>query len=95
MHRALFVDKYINKSGDIVSFSKNYLIDNKTKNQVLEYMYDLLVNFIPGIHIINEMPQTVASENHKWGLSPMHYYDDYYLRVLKRLNEIISNRENL
>lgn len=95
LHRALFVDKYINKSGDIVSFSKNYLIDNKTKNQVLEYMYDLLVNFIPGIHIINEMPQTVASENHKWGLSPMHYYDDYYLRVLKRLNEIISNRENL
>lgn len=32
--------------------------------------------------------QIVAVENHKWGLAPMHYCDEYYQCVLQEINKI-------
>ena len=89
LNRALLVDWYINEYGNVKLFPKNYLKFNSEANTVLSFMYDRLVSYMPNIHIVDEMEGVYADERHKWGLAPMHYQGDYYLRVIDRLKTII------
>lgn len=89
LHRAKMVDRYIAKNGEIVDFSKAYLKNNLEVNTILEHMYCRIEKCIPGIRIIDEMQGTFATESHKWGLSPMHYEEGYYHRVLNKLLSFI------
>lgn len=88
IHRALLVDYYTDKNGKTVEFKKNHIKNNKQVNSILNYMYDALVAKLPGVAVIDEMAKTTGDESHKWGLAPMHYQENYYLRVLKRLSKI-------
>ena len=90
LHKALMVDKYIALDGRIKDFSSNYLKNNKKLNTILNYMYLRIEQNLPGIHIIDEMYDTHACENHKWGLAPMHYEEKYYYRVLNKILKILK-----
>lgn len=93
LHRALMTDFYLDSAGEVRKFSRNYLEYNRKTNRILSYMYDLIENCLPGIHVIAEMDGTYASEKHKWGLAPMHYTDEYYFRVLEKVCEVIRSLE--
>lgn len=92
LHRAKHVDKYISKKGRIKSFSKAYLQYNQRMNEMLDYMYDYVEKRLPGCISLDFHAKYYADENHKWGLSTMHYEQDYYIRVLNELASIIKVR---
>ncbi len=88
IHRALLVDYYTDRNDKIVEFKKNIIKNNRQINNLLNYMYDALIAKLPGAAVIDEMAEITGDETHKWGLAPMHYQGNYYLKVLKRLVEI-------
>lgn len=90
IHRAIMVDYYMNSSGNVVSFPKNYLYHNKLINSKLNYMYYYFEKFLPEAFVIDECKNYCADEKHKWGLAPMHYFNDYYLRVLYLLRKHVQ-----
>lgn len=87
IHKALMVDKYIDKNGKKQIFPKNYLKNNNVVNKKLIYMYDFLEKFMPKAKIIDESLNYCADENHKWGLAPMHYQKEYYELIYELLNK--------
>lgn len=89
IHRAVMVNKYIDKSGEEVYFPRHYLKYNKIINEKLNYMYDYLEKYMPKSHVINVCDKYCADENHKWGLAPMHYCDSYYICVLSEINRFL------
>lgn len=90
LHKALMVDTYIASDGNIRKFSDNHLKNNKKINAILNYIYLCIEQNLPGIHIIDEMYDTHACENNKWGLAPMHYEEKYYYIVLNKLLKILK-----
>ena len=90
IHRAIMVNQYISKTESITDFPKHFLKYNKHINERLNYMYDYLEKFIPKAHVINECQKYYADENHKWGLAPMHYCDQYYMNVLLQIKEALD-----
>lgn len=85
VHKAKMLDFYKDTSGAIKQFNRNYLINNKKINDLLEYMYTYMSNKIPNAKVIDLCDDYVADENHKWGLAPMHYQEEYYLMALNYL----------
>lgn len=93
LHRAKHVDKYLSKNRSIKKFSKAYLQRNQKLNTMLDYMYDYVEQKLPGCISLDFHGEYYADENHKWGLSTMHYEQDYYIRVLNELSAILKDRE--
>ncbi|KFX59696.1 hypothetical protein HYH39_09665 [Clostridium botulinum] len=91
IHKAYMVDKYIDKSGKIVSFPENHLLNNTRINDRLKYMYNYLEEKLPNVFVIDICHNFRADENHKWGLAPMHYQDEYYITALNQLEKNIFN----
>lgn len=89
LHRAKHVDKYISKNGRVKKFSKVYLQYNQKMNDMLDYMYDYVEKRLPECISLDFGAEYYADENHKWGLSTMHYEGDYYIRVLNELEKKI------
>lgn len=92
LHRAKHVDKYIAKNGRVKKFSKVYLQYCQRMNAMLDYMYDYVEQKLPGCISLDFHGEYYADENHKWGLSTMHYEQDYYIRVLNELSAILKER---
>ncbi len=90
IHRAMMLDYYRNKDGNIVKFPLNHIINNKKINAKLHFMYDYLIYKIPNCKVIDICDQFIADENNKWGLSPMHYEPNYYVEVGKRIFDMAS-----
>ena len=49
---------------------------------------DCIIEILTGKY--QKFPEAIASENHKWGLAPMHYHDAYYKAVLNDIIKIIA-----
>ena len=94
LHCAEFVDQYRSKSGEIERFTSHYLAENHRLNAILEAMFDRIQTYLPGVHVIRELGAPLSAEPHRWGLTPMHYEQSYYRRVLSRLYEIADLPEN-
>lgn len=78
IHEVYFADTYINENGISHNFSKNVIYYNKKVNQILRYMYVCLKTELPKAYILNISDKYAANENHKWGLAPMHFQEEYY-----------------
>ena len=91
IHKCRMSQFYIDKNNQIRKFDKNYLFYNKMTNELLDYMYDYLECRMPKAMIINISDEYCADENHKWGLSPMHYQKEYYIKVLHEIENYIKN----
>ncbi|WP_252247355.1 DUF6270 domain-containing protein [Clostridium sp. ZBS4] len=88
IHRCKMCNYYTNSKGAISRFPLNYIKNNRSVNELLNYMYDYLEKRIPEAKVIDISDNYYADENHKWGLSPMHYQKEYYQDVLKELNKL-------
>lgn len=86
IHKALMSNHYINSKGETIKFEKNHIKNNEKVNELLEIMYDRVQVNLPNAHVIDIGNSNIADENHKWGLSPMHYRDEYYIEALDKIN---------
>ncbi len=58
--------------------------DIEKNNAKLDAMYEYVENILPSSSIIEvDKSLLIADSNHKWGLSPFHYTDDYYRKMLE------------
>jgi len=58
--------------------------DIEKNNAKLDAMYEYVENILPSSSIIEvDKRLLIADSNHKWGLSPFHYTDDYYRKMLE------------
>lgn len=95
LHEAYMVNMYISKDGERKTFSEPICRDVRNKNRMLNYMYGCLKKYIPGMHVMNLMLERkfMANEAHVWGLSPIHYEDDYYLEAINYLDRLNLQKE--
>ena len=89
IHEVYLSDRYLNCEKQACFFPKNHLKNNKQMNEKYEYMYRKMKRCIPDAHVINCSKNYMADENHKWGLSPMHFQKEYYEKVLEEINKIL------
>lgn len=85
IHYATMLDQYRSKSGRVKTFPFYQLNANHRLNAVIEAIYSRIQSYLPGVYVIRESDGMVADENHKWGLAPMHYEQEYYVRVLNKI----------
>lgn len=92
IHMAKMVDNYLGKDGEIHKFAPNYIANNKRVNYLLDKMYGWLCDEISGVGggVIDISQNYLADENHKWGLSIMHFQPEYYQNVVKEIEEIVG-----
>lgn len=89
IHRAMIKDEYLDRQGKLQKFSKPYLEDNKKTNELLNNMYNELEKNLAKPYIIDVADSYYADEKNKWGLATMHYQEEYYLDVAKKIEKII------
>lgn len=91
LHKTLWREKYLDKSGEEKSFSDPMVIGINKQNELLNTYYDYIESFIPKINIIDMKDSNIlSSENHIWGLSPYHFEDKYYSIFNEKLKEIVD-----
>ena len=87
IHNASWSEVYVNDEGKFCEF--NDLKSIRKHNQLLENYYKFVTEYYPGIRMISASEKhRVSSPNHKWGLSPIHFIDDYYIELLENLKNI-------
>lgn len=91
IHRAKLKDNYLDQNGNKQKFLKPFIEDNKKTNELLEYMYDELEKRLVEPYVIDVADSYLADETNKWGLSTMHYQEEYYVEVLRRVKDIVMN----
>ena len=91
LHEAKMADDYYDEDGEIKRFSENYLEHNKKINELLEYMYNYSKRKLKNCISISVDSKRYATCQHKWGLAPMHYTNEYYYGVLDEIsNKIVA-----
>lgn len=84
-------EEYISKEGMLSKFKPHICLDVKNKNNMLHYMYKKLSEYLPDSYIIDASEKYYISEMHRWGLTPMHYEDEYYEDLLFQIKDIVWN----
>ena len=86
INKVYYCNKYLDKDKNILSFEDQELIKNK--NKLLDGYYKYIKDKYPLINFIDLEKEYLSDEMHKWGLSPFHYEDKYYLDVVNELTNI-------
>ncbi|WP_213056028.1 DUF6270 domain-containing protein, partial [Escherichia coli] len=74
---------------NIQKFSEERRFLNALTNARLNIYYELLKEKIKNsISIRLDEQYVVSCKEHKWGLSPFHYINDYYVEFINKLNTI-------
>ena len=95
LHSARMSDYYMDRAGRIRRFPRNHLVNNARINTLLEYMENRLKQNLPGMKAVDISKGFCADEQHKWGLSPMHYQKEYYEQVLSKIVLLTEVNENV
>lgn len=92
IHCVYFKNDYRTIDGQIKLFDNTRLKTNKIYNEVLKKWYTYLREILPNAIYIDICKQReyLADEKHHYGLAPVHYNDEYYLDVLKQLEEVLE-----
>lgn len=78
--------------GKEVFIHKALYVDSMQKsneNSVLQLMYEMLLKAMPSAILI-EPDFRYENENHKWGLAPYHYKDEYYKSFVNMLSQHVE-----
>lgn len=63
-------------------------------NDFLEDIYSHISKHYPKIQFIEYSNKNIiANSNHKWGMSPFHYVDGFYLETLERIDNIYALKD--
>lgn len=90
IHRAVASNQYVSQDGRICDFEPAMQAKDKVLNDLLQYMYNVILEQIPDAKQIDCAGKFCASEAHTWGLSSVHYVDDYYRNVMNELDSIFK-----
>lgn len=78
IHKVFYSHQYIGLDNMVHDFPPNYYFPTLKINRILKYLYNCLENELPTSLLLDISKKYMASENHKWGLAPMHYQTEYY-----------------
>lgn len=90
IHDARYSDYYMD-NGKIIKFDEHKCYGNKQANARLEMYSKILIKELKNVAYIkldNEI--SIANKNHKWGLSPFHYTDEYYEEFMARISYLLN-----
>ena len=90
IHKAYMVNSYLDQSGKRCTFDTPYLDYNKRVNDILNFLYDFSIGYLPDVKVIDLCDRYCADAQHKWGLSPMHYQKEYYIDAANAIQEFFS-----
>ncbi|MFM6207112.1 DUF6270 domain-containing protein [Planktothrix sp.] len=82
----VFQTKFYIKDSKIQEFKDQELARIELQNEHLAYYYSIFEEICQPKHII-QVPKekVIADANHKWGLAPMHFTDEYYQQCYSQL----------
>lgn len=89
LHKAYATDKYRSKEGKILPYSSNVLIAGENLNNLLRYMYEIFEKYLPGVKVVDCHDQYIGDARHLWGLSNVHYEDEYYENIMREIRKIV------
>lgn len=88
LHNARYSDYYLS-NGKIFKFDDLKCAKNNQSNLRLDYYLSILSKNIKNSHILSiDKELSIGNNDHKWGLSPFHYIDEYYEEFIKKLQSI-------
>ncbi len=90
IHKVYFLNRYLDKNNNKVEFNNETIKKNNIYNSILDDYYNYLIEKLPKAKVIDLTRDFLAYENHRWGLAPYHYEDDYYKKVLKEIYKNIK-----
>lgn len=88
LHKVFCVDYYKDREGKIRKFDDKKIIENRRINDILNQFYYYIEQDFVDLKTIQI--QGMGFENHKWGLSPFHFTDDYYERFIRALDKLVQ-----
>ena len=91
LYRAKFLEQYLDKEGNLVSFPQDKIPYYRTLNTHIIYLMEIMEDFFGGVHILDLPENAVSYEGHKWGLAPMHYDPLTYETVLNEIKKIVRD----
>ena len=92
IHETYNVKSFRTKTGEINSFPEKKVEYYEKDNKLFEEYYNYIKLKLPKAKVVNILKdQTLANENHMWGLSPVHYEDSYYEDLLIIIIDLIRN----
>jgi len=87
----VFWAEITSSGGGFRTYSKNYILSS---NQFLDRLYARVAKDLEDWQFIEfSASHFVAAENHRWGLSPFHYIDVYYIEALSQLLFFENNQK--
>ena len=92
IHCVYFKNRYVTERNRRRWFNRSTRKTNRMYNKALEKWYTYLKELLPNAIYIDICKQReyLADEKHHYGLAPVHYNDEYYLDVLKQLEEVLE-----
>lgn len=95
IHKVRMTDYYRDLSGNLVVFQEDVLKENHIVNEMLDFMYACLIEYLPNAVVIDRSGSYFADSSHQWGLAPMHFEAEYYIDVLKEIKVVLQDITNL
>lgn len=89
LNSARFSTVYETKDGEIVSFGNEKRLLEKNDNWA--ELDEMFIGAIGSEHVVHQPADIVCSDQHPWGLHPVHYAQNYYDSLWKKLIKIISD----
>ena len=95
LHKVYCAEKYFDKNKQLMEFDHVMLSWIRNVNQLYKYMYDCIESELYGCFVIDISGNFFADENHKWGLEPFHFQEEYYKEVLNQIMTITKTGDNV
>lgn len=93
LHRVYGAEYFVDAQNEIKRFDENTISRLKYTNALYEYMYEYMYNRLgKSICNIDISKGYYASEQHKWGLAPIHFQHEYYKEVGDMVNSYIQSQ---
>ncbi len=83
IHETYWAKKYID-NGLLKEFPN--LAHIEANNKMLEGYYDFLKSTYPELRFISA--PRIGNKDHTWGLSPVHYTDEYYINIYDQIMNV-------
>lgn len=80
IHIHKFVDEYIDEDRILAYKNEKYPTRNKACQQIMNKMYEVLIQQLDGCHVIEFPDNVLGDSKHRFGLCGLHYhslYDEY------------------
>ena len=91
---AKYADKIIDNTGKLRDYKINFNIEKY--NDFWNKLYSILYEYIPNCKKIKLPRFTYASENHMWGINPLHYTSETYYYLADIVDTLMRiSRKNI